>query len=176
MKKLSFAILWIKPGADTEKLLTLLEEHKKQIMDTGHFTDVQIKKPFRYSTHIIVVLFPKSDQAWEEYNTNNRTAIRQWFVDNVGALVEVAGSLISENELGLSLYRAGVEDYTKYFKKITEGWTPDMFKEAMGVFDTHDYDKIRIWTAFFNGMELALNLSEEQVKNISEEYMQKVQI
>ena len=175
-RKLAFSVLWVKKDTDRIVFFDLLTEHKKQIMDTGHFDDVQILPPIGYNKHYLVILFPKSDQDWNDYDQNNRIDISQWFTNNIGQLADTVGTLIQEEELHRYIYRAQVEDYIKFYKTIFKGWPAEKIGNSTELLEDHLHNEQMSRLSMTSGMERLMLLSKEDAKEIYNEYMEKVQI
>lgn len=91
MKKAVTSILrLVDASAESKaKVLELLEEHKRQIMDTKRHEGVKIIESPMDSAYVSVTIFPKSQEEWENYNQNERPKMKEWFAQNVLSQVKV---------------------------------------------------------------------------------------
>lgn len=76
------SILMLTYMKDFDTVKALLEEHSRQIMDTGFFKKIDIHMSTD-SNIIGMVLFPKTPEDWIKYNDGPRAGIKMWFADNL---------------------------------------------------------------------------------------------
>lgn len=110
---------------------------------------------------VVHVVFFGCNLVSEPMNENLANELKEKLLEK-----EIQCYVSDEDTKPLDIYKKEVQVYQEWLGKVTEGYTEDQLKNLIGMLDTPDYDKARIWTGKLEGIAMALNLTKEETEKI----------
>jgi len=91
-------VVSIEKFSERQKAILLIEEHKDDLLKTGHFDEIRTIPSPTESMIFAITLLPKSEEEWEKYDKGSRPEKKKWFKENLldTGLLKVLHSWTSE--------------------------------------------------------------------------------